>query len=260
MCEFAGFLKIGTTQVVLQMLEDGFIEDDFSLQDPVGAVKQISERWDHVVQMADGRRCTALGLQREFMTRAQEYSRAGGLSELPDGERVLESWEYALDGLEKLRLSPTLEIEDDPSEMKKRLDWLLKLWVLNRYRRGKNASLDDSKLRVLDLQYHNIDREQGIFYRLESHGLTEKMIDDSAISRFMKEPPPATRAYFRGKCIEKFPKEINLINWEVVGFDQGPVVRMIPLLNPFRGTREQFEHVFERCENASELLSSLEAR
>lgn len=68
------------------------------------------------------------------------------------------------------------------------------------------------------------------------------------------KPPPDTRAYFRGKCIEKFPKEMHLVNWEVVGFDQGDVYRMIPLLNPLKGTREQFEEVFNQASDSAELL------
>jgi proteasome accessory factor A len=112
-------------------------------------------------------------------------------------------------------------------------------------------------LKVLDLQYHNIDVEDGVFYRLQNDGLTERILQDHEIGRFVHEPPTDTRAYFRGKCIEKFPGEIHMVNWEVVGFDQGDVYRMVPLLNPMKGTREHFLEVFERSSSSVDLLDLL---
>jgi proteasome accessory factor A len=257
MCEFAGFLKMGSTQIVLQMLEDRFINADFSLRDPLEAIKQISLKFDSDVGLADGHRSTALEIQRWFLERAKDYCRNGGACTVPEADAILNCWDYALGGLEKLRLSSEFDIEDDPMELQRRLDWVLKLWLINRYRYGKGMNWKHQLLKVLDLQYHNIDVEDGVFYRLQNDGLTERILQDHEIGRFVHEPPTDTRAYFRGKCIEKFPGEIHMVNWEVVGFDQGDVYRMVPLLNPMKGTREHFLEVFERSSSSVDLLDLL---
>lgn len=257
MCEFAGFLKVGSTQLVLMMLEDGFIGEDFCLQDPLAAVKAISGRFDAEVELGNGKRWTAVELQQAFLEQASAYRRSGGADHLPRVEEILTCWHYALGGLKQLKISPAFDLEDDPLEMRRRLDWVLKLWLLNRYRREKNLAWDNPVLRVLDLQYHQIDPRKGVFYHLQSQGLTERLVDDDDIARLVGEAPPDTRAYFRGRCIENFPEELCLVNWEVVGFDHGKVRRLVPLLNPLQGTREQFAEIFAQSRNSRELFKRL---
>ena len=259
MCEFASFLKIGTAQAVLAMLEDNFVKDDFSLKDPVEAVKIVSADYKKPLDLEDGRKMTAVEIQREFLSRAGDYFQKHGEEAVPDAGHVLEYWEEALDGLEELVLSSDMAVEDDPSEMTAKLDWALKLWLINRVRLGKNLKWDDPQIRVLDLKYHNIDESEGIFYHLQDREVAERLLEDSDIETFVARPPEDTRAYFRGRCIEKFPGEINLVNWEVVGFDQGDVYRMIPLMNPMKGTKDRFGRIFEECESAAELIAAITA-
>lgn len=259
MCEFAGFLKVGSTQIVLQMIEDGFFIENFTLKDPVNAIKQISAGFHSQIDLVDGRKSTAMELQRRFLERAKEYRKVKDVPHVPEVDSILECWAYALEGLEGLKLSPDFNLEEDPMDLKRRLDWVLKLWLINRYRQGRNLEWDHPQLSVLDLQYHNINPREGIFYRMQDQGLTERVLNDAEITRFVQAAPIDTRAYFRGKCIEKFLKEIYLVNWEVVGFDQGEVYRMVPLLNPLKGTREQFGEVFDQSRDARELFAAIEA-
>ena len=259
LCEVANFLKIGTTQIVLRMLEDGAIPGDWSLRDPVDAVKQVSRRWDAPVELADGRTVTALDVQVHLLEAARDYAVGGGLEGDSEGEEVLDLWEAVLAGLEQLELSPELEILADPGGLTRRLDWVLKLWLLNRYRQSKSVGWDHPYLKTLDLQYHNIHRGQGLFYHLQDRGLVDRVVDEEEIARFVAEPPGDTRAWFRGQCIRQFPGALRMVNWEVVGFAQGAVHRVVPLLNPLKGTREQFEGVFERCGSAEELLAAVSA-
>lgn len=257
MCEFAGFLKVGSTQLVLMMLEDGFIQQDFSLKEPLAAIKAITARFDVEVELANGKKSTAVDLQQDFLDLAKAYRRTGAARDLPLLEDILFCWEYALGGLKQLKISPGYDLEADPLELRRRLDWVLKLWLLNRYRLEKGLAWDHPLLRVLDLQYHNIDPREGIFYHLQAQGLTERVVDDEEIDRFVRQSPPDTRAYFRGRCIEKFPKELCLVNWEVVGFDHGKVRRLVPLLNPLKGTRAQFEEIFAQSRSSRDLLKKL---
>jgi proteasome accessory factor A len=257
MCEFAGFLKLGSTQFILQMIEDGYIDEDFTLVDPLRAIKQISYKLDAEVELADGRKLSAVQIQRQLYEYAQKYQQSNAC--VPEADLILECWSHALDGLAQLKLSDDWDIEDDPWQLSKRLDWLLKLWVINRYRQGQDCSWDHPLLNVLDLQYHNIDKADGIFYRTQAQDLTERILSDDEIKSFVHAAPDDTRAWFRGKCIEKFAKEIYLVNWEVVGFDQGDTYRMVPLLNPLKGIRRRYQKIFDKAENAAELIELLES-
>ncbi len=96
-----------------------------------------------------------------------------------------------------------------------------------------------------------------MFQHLQAQGLTERLVTDADIQRLVEEPPPDTRAYFRGQCLRRFPEELFLINWEVVGFEHGEVRRLVPLLNPLKGTKAQFAELFSRVRDSRELVQSL---
>ncbi len=254
MSEFATILKVGTTQIVLQMMEDGFIRADLSLKDPLRAIRQVSAGFDAEIELEDGRKTTALGIQRRFLELAVEYGLKRDFPHVPELENILKGWDDTLNGLGNLKLSADFDLEDDPSDLTKRLDWVLKLWLFNRYRRKKTLPWDHSQLKVLDLQYHNIDRSEGLFYSLQARGMAENILCDNEIEAFVCEPPVDTRAWFRGKCVQKFPLELYLVNWEVVGFDHGDTRRMVPLLNPLKGVRDRFQQAFEQARDSRELL------
>ncbi len=258
MCEFAGFLKIGATQIILQMLEQQWEIKDLTLADPVRAMQQIAVDANTAIALQDGRRLSALQIQHILHEQAVSFEGEKDTEPIPESNRILDCWQTALEGLEKLRISDEWEILDDPLQLSRRLDWVLKLWMIDRFRREKKCLWDDSRLRVLDLQYHNIDPQQGIFYRLQQQGLTERLLSDDQIHGFVENAPGGTRAFFRSQCLKKFSREIFMINWEVVGFDHGDVHRMVPLLNPSKGTREQFGELFANVSDSREFISRLE--
>jgi proteasome accessory factor A len=258
MCEVAAFMKLGTTQIVLQMMEDRFLDDDWALADPIAALQRISRQYDAEVELSDGRRMTAVRIQRLFLDKAEAFKDTAGAAEIPDYDEILRSWSTILDSLEELRLSPDFDIEDDPGELTRQLDWVLKLWLLNRYRKSRDGDWEHPLLRVLDLQYHRVDNLDGIFFKLQQDGMTQRICDDGEISRFVDHAPDDTRAYFRSRCIQKFSREMFLLNWEVVGFDHGDIHRMVPLLNPLAGTRQQFEDLFDQAADSHALIKGLE--
>jgi Pup amidohydrolase len=167
-------------------------------------------------------------------------------------------WAQVLDGLDKLKLSHDFDIEDDPGDLARKLDWVLKLWLFNRYKKSRDCSWDHPLLSVLDLQYHRVDNLEGLFYKLQADNMTTRLLDEKEIGYFVDHAPEDTRAYFRSRCIQKFAREVFLLNWEVVGFDHGDVHRMVPLLNPLKGTREQFETIFSEAKDSTELIRRLE--
>jgi Pup amidohydrolase len=258
-CEVAGFLKLGTTQIILQMMEDAVFTEDLTLKDPLDAIRKISKTFDAPVELIDGRRLSGMEIQRRILERAKENKRSGGAARIPDYELILAHWETVLNGLDRLKLTTDFDIEDDPGELSTQLDWVLKLWLLNRYRHPRNCNWDHPMMRVLDLQYHRIDNPDGLFDRLEKDGVVTRLLNDAEIERFIHQAPDDTRAWFRSRCIQKYAEEILFLNWEVVGFDHGEIHRMIPLLNPLKGTREQFESLFEKAQSSRELISLLES-
>jgi proteasome accessory factor PafA2 len=258
MNDFSTILKVGTTQIVLQMLEDDFITSDFTLRDEVSAVRRISGNYHCEIEMADGRKTSAIELQRRFLDLARQYCQRSDVPRVVHSDLILENWSDVLDGLENLELSRDFDLEDDPGDLRRKLDWVLKLWLFTRYRRKKDLPWNHPQLKVLDLQYHNIDREESIFYSLLDQGLTESVIDQAEASAFVEQAPPSTRAWFRSRCMQKFAREVYLVNWEVVGFDHGDIHRMVPLLNPLKGTRSRFEEVFDKASDSKELLGLIE--
>ena len=258
MCEMAGFVKLGATQIVLQMMEDQFLDNDWALKDPVDTLQRISQNYDATVELGNGRRMTAVQIQRLFLEKAEAFKETSGAAAIPAYQEILLHWTSILDGLERLKLSRDFDIEDDPDDLIGQLDWVLKLWLLNRYRRAHNSAWDHPLLRVLDLQYHRVDTQEGIFYTLQRDGMTKRLCNEEQIDHFVDHAPHDTRAYFRSRCIQNYAREMFLLNWEVVGFDHGEVHRMVPLLNPLKGTREQFESLFAEAADSAALIKGLE--
>jgi Pup amidohydrolase len=258
MCEVAGFLKLGTTQIVLQMMEDGFIADDWTLKEPLNAIRRISMDYEAPLEFASGRKLTAVQVQRLYLEKAEEFKHSPGAAEIAQYDEILTFWAQVLDGLDKLKLSHDFDIEDDPGDLARKLDWVLKLWLFNRYKKSRDCSWDHPLLSVLDLQYHRVDNLEGLFYKLQADNMTTRLLDEKEIGYFVDHAPEDTRAYFRSRCIQKFAREVFLLNWEVVGFDHGDVHRMVPLLNPLKGTREQFETIFSEAKDSTELIRRLE--
>lgn len=258
MCEMAAFLKIGSTQIVLQMMEEDFIQEDLSLKAPLEAIGLISKDFAAAVELKNGERMNAVQIQRRFLESARSFAGTPAAAQIPDYDRIVAYWADILDGLDRLRISREMDIESDPGGLAGKLDWVLKLWLLNRYRRSAHCGWQDPALQVLDLQYHRMDNPGGLFDRLQQDGPARRLIAQSDIQKYVSQPPEDTRAWFRGRCIQKYGPEIILLNWEVVGFDYGAVHRMIPLLNPLKGTRDQFENDFLHARSSSELIYRLE--
>ena len=194
---------MGASQLVLAMIEDDFISDDFTLKDPVKSVQAISRNFTQPVELQGGGKITAIELQRVLLTKAREYIEKTEDPVIPEAGSIINAWDLVLNGLENLRLSPDYDIKIDDYELRTRLDWVMKLWLINRRRQAMKADWDHPQLKVLDLQYHRIDSRDGIFYRLVDQGLVETILDPEEMERAVTEPPEDTRAYFRGKMPAK---------------------------------------------------------
>ncbi|HKX34206.1 MAG TPA: depupylase/deamidase Dop [Actinomycetota bacterium] len=246
LCEVATFLKLGTTSLVLKLIEDGDIPD-LALATPVPSLHDVSRdlTCTALVRLADGRRLTAVQMQWEYLERARKYVEQEDTTQ--DNLEVLERWEAVLTGL-----------EDDPMQLSRELDWVAKYRLLDGYRERDGLDWSDAKLRLIDLQYHDVRRDKGLYHRLVSTGQVERLVSDEDVERAIMEPPDDTRAYFRGRCISRYPDAIAAASWDSIIFDTGAeALQRVPMREPLRGTREHVDRLFEEAADAAALVEML---
>lgn len=237
MAEYSTFLKIGTTQIVLSMIEDNAITIDFILEDPVKAVKDISRDFTAGIKLENGKTITAIEVQKEFLHAAYQYFEKRKMNH--SQKEVLETWEDVLD---KLR--------EEPMQLNRRIDWVIKKWLMLNRMEKKRIGWENPVLREIDIRYHDIRKDKGIFYILQNEGLIDRIIEDDRINSFVSQPPVNTRAYFRGKCIEKFSPQLASIDWEFLEFSSG---KKISLPDPGGMTKNLVDELFEKSGNIDEL-------
>jgi len=248
MSEVATFLKVGTTAIVLKMIEDDFISADLSLAEPVAALKAISAdpTCRVTVSLADGRTVRAVDLQWEFLEWARKYLVSRDVD--PVTAEILSRWEQILSAL-----------ESDPMVADRQLDWVAKLRLLEAYRDRRGLDWDDPKLALVDLQYHDIRMDKGLYYKLLEQGHMERLVTEEEILHAVAEPPPDTRAWFRGQALRRFSTSIATASWDGIVFDVGRhALQKIPMMEPLRGTKRMTEGLFSACATAEDLLDLIQ--
>jgi len=252
LCEVATFLKVGTTAIVLAMVEDDAIGKDYALAAPVPAMRVVSHdpTCRATIELADGTRCTAVELQWEFWRLARKYADETGLALCGGevvGEMVLDRWERALAALER-----------DPMTLHGQLDWVTKLALLDAYSARDGLSWDDPKLSLLDLQYHDVRPTRSLYERLVEAGTVERLVTEDEVAAAIAEPPASTRAYFRGRCLERWPDSVVAANWDSIILDIGAdPLKRIPMMEPLRGTKAHVEALFAQARTPADLVSRL---
>jgi Pup amidohydrolase len=252
LCEVATFLKVGTTAIVLAMIEDDFIDKDFSIVAPVPSMRTVSHdpTCRATVELVDGGRMTAVEVQWEFLRLAKKYADETGL-ELCGGDdvggQVLTRWEAVLGSLEK-----------DPASLDGQLDWVTKKSLLDAYVDRDNLGWDDPKLALLDLQYHDVRPDRSLYERLVRNGKVERLTEEDDVMAATTEPPGSTRAYFRGTCLARWPDSVVAANWDSIILDVGgDPLKRIPMMEPLRGTKAHVESLFESVESPADLVGKL---
>jgi Pup amidohydrolase len=213
--EFATALKVGTTSLVLSLIETGW-EPLFRLKHPVDAIKCVSRdpsfRW--ILELEDGRTMRATDIQRIYLQDAQKLLAGGG----PDADWTLREWERVLN-----------DLETDVYRTGDRLDWVAKRRLLETYIEAEGLEWEDEILRSLDLEYHQIDPEFGLYYALEEAGEMARVVTEEEIRAAVEKPPEDTRAAVRGELVRRFASEIARVSWGRVGVKHGTGTRWFPL-------------------------------
>src|SRR6266851_2727637 len=251
MSELSTYLKLGTTALVLSMIEDKFLDTDFSIEAPVAELRAISHdpTCRHLVALRDGRRMTAVQLQMEYLDRARKYTEDRYGADVDDlTADVLNRWESVLGRL-----------AEDPMLTSRELDWVAKLELLEGYRTRDNLGWGHPRLQLVDLQYSDVRPERGLYNRLAARGRMVRIIADDEVARAIEVPPEDTRAYFRGRCLQKYPDAVAAASWDSVIFDipGHDSLQRVPTLEPLRGTRAHVGELIDRCRTAADLVAAL---
>lgn len=249
MAEFTTYLKIGTTSLVLQMIDNNHDIPGLEIENPLEAIKTVSRdiTLKKTIRLTNGKEYTPVEIQRAYLEEAYKYF--GKLDRDPVVYEILGYWEDTLEKLEK-----------NPSELSRKIDWLIKYELINNYREKKGYEWDNPRLAMMDLQYHDLNPDKGLYYALSKDGYIDTFISAGAVLLAKDSPPRDTRAFFRGMCIKRFPKEVYATSWSSVLFDIGNfTIKRVPLLHPLRGTATLVGDIFTRSETAEDLLRNLAA-
>jgi len=231
MSEYVTYVKMGTTAALLQMLEDDVVFRDLTLENPIRAIREISHDMTcrRRVRLANGRELTALDVQWEYLERVMRYSRTSGFP--AEVDRAVGMWEYLLTGLEK-----------DPLSLHRELDWVAKHRIIEAYGARHDLPLSSAKLAFLDLAYHDVSRERGLYHLLQRNGRMERVVTEDAITRGMSEPPVTTRARLRGQFIKaaKARKRDFTVDWVHLKLND-QAQRTVLCKDPFKAVDERVD-------------------
>ncbi len=233
MSEYATYVKVGTTAALLEMLEANVVFRDLTLDNPIRAIREISHdpTCRRKVRLANGRELSALDVQWEYLDRAMRYGRNPGFS--PAVAKAVEMWEHLLTGLEK-----------DPLSLSREVDWVTKYQLIERYKARHSLALSDARLAMLDLAFHDVTPERGLYYLMSRRGLVDRVVTDAAIAQAVVEPPQTTRARLRGEFIQaaKAKKRDFTVDWVHLKLND-QAQRTVLCKDPFKAVDERVERL-----------------
>jgi Pup amidohydrolase len=251
MSEVCTYLKLGTTALVLSMIEDRFLTTDLSIDGAVAELRAVSHdpSCRHLIQLRDGRKLTAVQVQMEYLELARKYTQerfAGDVDDLTSD--VLDRWESTL-----------VTLAGDPMRLANQLDWVAKLQLMNGYRTRDSIGWNHPRLQLVDLQYSDVRSGRGLYNKLVGAGRIERLLDERDIRAAVTNPPEDTRAYFRGRCLQQYPDSVAAASWDSVIFDipGRESLQRVPTLEPLRGTKAHVGELLDRCATAAELVTAL---
>ena len=234
MSEYATFLKVGATSIILAMLEDSStVLRDLTLENPIRAIREISQdiTCQRRVRLANGREMRALDIQAEYLQRAQRFRDQRGLQ--PEEDLALDMWEHCLKG-----------IESDPLTLWRECDWVAKYRLVEQVRERHQLPLAHPKIAMVDLMYHDVDRSRGLFYKLQQREQVDRISTDAAIALAMTQPPETTRARLRGAFVRRAKERRRdfTVDWVHLKLND-QAQRTVLLKDPFKSHDERVERL-----------------
>jgi proteasome accessory factor A len=237
MSETTTMLKVATTDLVLRMIEAGVSMRDMTLDNPIRAIREISHDMTgrRKVQLANGRELSALEIQAEYFGKAAEFVDKHGLH-TPTVDRAMDLWERTLKAVES----------EDLSIVEREIDWVIKYRLLDRYRVTHGLGWADPRIAQLDLAYHDIRRDRGIFYLLERQGAVARVTRDLDVFAAKTIPPQTTRARLRGEFIKRAQERRRdfTVDWVHLKLND-QAQRTVLCKDPFRSHDERVQRLID---------------
>jgi proteasome accessory factor A len=234
MSEFTTLLKIGVTDLVVRMVEENTVMRDLTLENPIRAIREVSHdiSCKRKIKLATGRELSAIDIQNEYFDRASRFLERRGADEF--SARILHEWGNALEAL----------AAGEPERLATKVDWVSKHLLVERYRSRNNVPLSHPRIALMDLAYHDVNRERGLYYLLERRGKMDRVVPDKQVQRAMREPPQTTRARLRGEFIRqaKQKRRDYTVDWVHLKLND-QAQRTVLCKDPFRAVDERVEQL-----------------
>jgi proteasome accessory factor A len=232
MSETTMLLKVGSTDLVLRMVEAGIVLRDMTLDNPIRAIREVSHDMTgrSRVRLANGREMSALEIQWEYLNRAKDFTEKNGVDAV--STRVLEMWERALTAIEDGNLD----------KIAREIDWVTKYQLIERYRAKHDLPLSAPRVAQLDLAYHDVHRGRGLYYLLQKNGAVDRVTTDLKIFEAKSIPPQTTRAKLRGEFIRRAQEKRRdfTVDWVHLKLND-QAQRTVLCKDPFRSVDERVE-------------------
>jgi proteasome accessory factor A len=232
MSETTTLLKIGTTDLVLRMIEAGVVMRDLTLENAIRAIREVSHDMTgrRRVKLANGREASALEIQLEYFAKARDFVQRRGSD--ATAERVLDLWERTLQAVDS----------GDLDKVEREIDWVTKYKLIERYRAKHDLPLASSRIAQIDLAYHDVNRRRGLYYLLERKGAVERVTSDLRIFEAKSVPPQTTRARLRGDFIKRAQERRRdfTVDWVHLKLND-QAQRTVLCKDPFRSVDDRVE-------------------
>jgi Pup amidohydrolase len=229
-------MKIGTTALILDLIERGE-SPQLEIAQPVDANRSISrdQTYDWIIELKDGRKISAIDVQRIYLRAASKLDNSAS----EDRQWVLREWENVLNDLKR-----------DVTSTRDRVDWAAKKFLLDALQEEEKLSWTDPWLQSIDLEYHNLDLDRGLYYELLRKGLMRRITSEDEIKTSIFSPPETTRAFFRGRAVARFNDEISSIQWDEIVFSNG--ARSCRVALPEAATNPRLEALNQAARNGKD--------
>jgi proteasome accessory factor A len=247
MSDYSNVLKVGTTSLIISMIEDNFVDfSEVSLTNPVDEIKLISKDLEmkQTYTVKNGKKLTAINIQEWYLEKSKSYLSKIGYDDY--SRQVVEFWEQTLTGL-----------KTDKWILADRIDWIAKLSLINKYREKQDLKLDDALIKSLDFKYSEITSNDGLAQILRSKNILKKIVFEDDIIDAISQPPTDTRAWFRGKVVAKFSKSIAAASWDslILDLDKNEPLLRISTPDPRKGTKATSDDLLSKSNTVTEFAN-----
>ena len=216
MSAYATALKVGSTLLVLNLIASGASLPDIELKNPVEDVLRVSQDINAILKRNSGNSITALEIQESYLE-AVDNNYSGGNKE---SDWIIQEWKRTLN-----------ELKHNPEKLSDRIDWAIKEKLFTEFMETENMDWDDPMLQSLDLEYHNLDPDRGLYRGLEQENEVYSLLTEEEISRAIEFPPEGTRAKIRGEAVRKESEKIKKIHWTGIEFNNGDVLDLTGVIS-----------------------------